>query len=229
MSRRKQFAQAYRMTKKTDRWIGLVLLGVFLLGAAVGTGLFWAFPPRDMTWYKIILMVAGGLMLGLLAALMVFSRRAERSMYAQMEGQQGAAGGALQMLRRGWKTDPAVAFTKQQDIVHRVVGRPGIILVGEGNANRLRPLMATERRKLEKVASDTPVHELIVGNNEGELPLKKLVKKIQKLPKAIKPAQMTDVIQRLKAYDAQRSAVPMPKGPVPTNLRGMRQSNLRGR
>lgn len=229
MSRRKQFAQAYRMTKKTDRWIGLILLGVFVLAAAVGAGLFWVFPPRELTWYKLILIVVGGLMLGLLATLMVFSRRAERSMYAQMEGQQGAAGGALQMLRRGWKVDPAVAFTKQQDIVHRVVGRPGIILVGEGNANRLRPLMATERRKLEKVAAETPVHELIVGDRDGEVPLPKLAKKIQKLPRKIKPAQMTDVLQRLKAYDAQRSVLPMPKGPVPTNLRGMRQSNMRGR
>ena len=55
-----------------------------------------------------------------------------------MEGQPGAAAAALRMLRRGWKTDPAIAFTKQQDVVHRVVGPPGIVLIGEGNPNRLR-------------------------------------------------------------------------------------------
>ena len=75
------------------------------------------------------------------------------------------------MLRRGWKTDPAIAVTKQQDVVTRVVGPPGIVLIGEGNPNRLRPLLAAERRKHERVASETPIHEVLVGHDPGQVPL----------------------------------------------------------
>jgi hypothetical protein len=146
-----------------------------------------------------------------------------------MEGQRGAAGAALRMLRRGWRTrEEPVAITKQMDVVYRVIGPPGIVLIGEGNHNRLRQLMATERRKHERVASETPIHEVICGNGEDEVPLSKLVRHIQKLGREVKPAEMTDILNRLKALDAQRSAIPIPKGPVPTSMKGLR-GNMRGR
>mgnify|MGYP000918146789 FL=1 len=145
-----------------------------------------------------------------------------------MEGQPGAAAAALRMLRRGWKSDPAIAFNKQQDVVHRVVGPPGIVLVGEGNPHRLKQLMTSERRKHERVAADTPIHEVVCGNGEGEVPLPKLVRHVQKLGRQVKPAEMTDILNRLKALDANRSNIPLPKGPVPTSMKGMRQ-NMRGR
>ncbi len=132
------------------------------------------------------------------------------------------------MLKRGWKTEPAIAITKQQDIVTRVVGPPGIVLIGEGNPNRLRPLLNSERRKHERVASETPINEVVIGHDPGQVPLAKLTRHMTKLPKALKPAQMTDVLQRIKALDANRSNIPMPKGPVPTSMKGMR-GNMRGR
>jgi hypothetical protein len=146
-----------------------------------------------------------------------------------MEGQPGSAAAALRMLRgRSWKTEPAIGFTKQQDVVHRVVGPPGIVLVGEGNPNRLRQLMTSEHRKHERVAADTPIHEVVCGNDEGQVPLPKLVRHVSKLGRSVKPAEMTDVLNRLKALDANRSNIPLPKGPVPTSMKGMRQ-NMRGR
>ena len=161
--------------------------------------------------------------------MIVFGRRAQKAAYKQMEGQVGSAAAALRMLRgRQWKTDPVIAFTKQQDVVHRVVGPPGIVLVGEGNPNRLRQLMSSERRKHERVASEVPIHEVVSGNDEGQVPLPKLVRHVQKLGRKVKPAEMTDILNRLKALDANRSAVPMPKGPVPTSMKGMRQ-NMKGR
>jgi hypothetical protein len=108
------------------------------------------------------------------------------------------------------------------------VGPPGIVLVGEGNPNRIRQLMANERRKHERVAADTPIHEVVCGDGEGEVPLPKLVRVVQKLGRDVKPAEMTDILNRLKALDANRSPIPMPKGPVPTSMKGMR-GNLRGR
>jgi hypothetical protein len=109
-----------------------------------------------------------------------------------------------------------------------VVGPPGIVLVGEGNANRVRGLLATERRKHERVVSEVPVHEVVCGNGEGQVPLPKLVRHVQKLGREVKPAEMTDILNRLKALDATRSNIPLPKGPVPTSMKGMRQ-NMRGR
>ena len=108
------------------------------------------------------------------------------------------------------------------------MGPPGIVLVGEGHPARLEKLMQGERRRHERVSPDTPVQEVMCGREEGQVPLPQLAKHVRKMPKALRPADMTDVLNRLKAIDSQRSAVPMPKGPVPTSMKGMR-SQMRGR
>ena len=226
MSRRQQIVATYRMAKQSDPRLGLWVLGAFLVGAAIGFGVFWFLPGTGAI--SLAISVAGGLLTGLLAAVVLFGRRAQRSAYRQMEGRPGAAGQALGTLRRGWKTDPMIAFTKQQDVVHRVVGPPGIVLVGEGNPNRLRGLMTNERRKHERVASEVPIHEVVCGNGEGEVPLPRLVKHVSKLGRHVKPAEQTDVLNRLKALDASRSNIPMPKGPVPTSMKGLR-GQMRGK
>ncbi len=220
--RLKQIALVYRMTKKSDRRIGLILLGVFLVVGAIAFGIFTLVPG---SW---ILDVITSTLIGLLAVMIVFGRRAQKSQYAQLEGQPGAAAAVLNQLKRGWKVDPGIAFNRNQDLVHRVVGPPGIVLVGEGSPHRLRTLLATERRKHERVASETPIFEVICGNGEGAVPVPRLVRHVTKLGRNIKPAEMTDVLQRLRALDANRSAMPIPKGPVPTSMKGARQ-NRRGR
>ncbi|MDI6911111.1 DUF4191 domain-containing protein [Nocardioides sp.] len=226
MSRRAQFVETYRMAKRSDPRLGLWILGSLLVGGVIGFVVFWILPGEGVL--GIVLAVIGALLVGTLLAMIVFGRRAQRAAYSQMEGQPGAAAAALRMLKRGWRTDPVVAFNKQQDVVHRVVGPPGIVLVGEGNPNRLRQLMTAERRKHERVASEVPIHEVVCGNDAGQVPLPKLVRHVQKLGKAVKPAEMTDILNRLKALDANRSNVPLPKGPVPTSMKGMR-GQMRGR
>jgi hypothetical protein len=220
--RLKQIALVYRMTRKSDTRIGLILLGVFVVTAAVAFGIFTLIPGG---W---VFDVITAVMFGVLSVLIVFGRRAQKAQYDQIEGQPGAAAAALGQLRRGWKVDAGIAFNKNQDLVHRVVGPPGIVLVGEGNPNRLKSLLANERRKHERVVADTPIHEVLAGDGEGAVPIPKLSKHVSKLGRAIKPAEMTDVLQRLKALDANRSNIPLPKGPMPTNLKGARQ-NMRGR
>ncbi len=153
------------MTKKADPKIGLVLTGTFLLAGLA------AFAIALLLFGTPVFAALFGVLVGLLASMIIFGRRAQRSALSQIEGKPGAAAAALGMLRRGWKTDPAVAVTKQQDVVTRVVGPPGIVLIGEGNPNRLRPLLHAERRKHERVARETPIHELVVGNGEGQVPL----------------------------------------------------------
>ena len=226
MSRRQQLVATYRMTKRTDPHIGLWLLGTFLLGAAVGFALFTLLPGSGVL--SLILSIVGALLLGLLGTVVLFGRRAQKSAYDQMEGTVGAGARALGTLRRGWKTDQLVAFNKQQDMVHRVVGPPGIVLVGEGNPNRLRSMLAAEERRHRRVVSDVPIHQVVVGEDEGQVPMRKLVKHISKLRKELKGPELTDVLGRLRAIDANRSNMPIPKGPVPTSMKGMR-GQMRGR
>jgi len=219
----KQMFRVYQMTRKTDKRLGLILLGVFLVTGALAFAAFYFLIPGSWIFTLIT-----AIMFGLLAALVVFGRRAQKAQYAQIEGQPGAAAAALGQLRRGWKVEPGIAFNRQQDLVHRVVGPPGIVLVGEGNPGRLKALLATERRKHERVTSETPIHEIVSGDSPGAVPVPKLSRHVTKLGRSIKPAEMTDVLQRLKALDANRPTVPIPKGPMPTSMKGARQ-NMRGR
>ena len=154
--------------------------------------------------------IIGGLLLGFLGMMIVFSRRAQKAAYTRLDGQAGGSDRALTMLRRGWKVEEVVGFTKQQDMVHRVVGPPGIVLVGEGNPHRLRQLMASERKKHERVAADFPVHEVYVGNDEGQVPLPKLVKHVQKLGRQVKPAD-----HDRPPHAAQGARRPAPEGAAP--------------
>jgi len=218
--RRAQYVQAYKMARQTDTKLPWWILSAFVVGAAVGFGLFWVLPGSGMI--ALVSSIVGALMLGLLAGLIVFSRRAQKAAYAQIEGRPGAAASALTTLRRGWTTEAAVAVTKQQDVVHRVVGPPGIVLIGEGNPQRVKTLLANEKRRHERVAAETPVTELMVGNDEGQIPLPKLARTLTKMKRQIQPAEMTDVLYRLKALDASRPAIPLPKGPVPTSMKGLR-------
>jgi hypothetical protein len=227
LSRRQQFVQTYQMARKTDPAIGRWVGGAAALGLVAGFALFWLVVGRGST-LGLVLTIIGALMVAVLCGLIVFSRRAQRAVYGQMEGQVGAAAGALGLLKRGWHVDNAIAFTKQQDVVHRAVGPPGIVLVGEGNPGRLKALMTSERKRHERVAVDTPVHEIVVGNGDDQVPLAKLSRHVQKMKRQVRPAEITDILARLKAIDASRPALPMPKGPMPTSMKGLR-GQMRGR
>lgn len=218
-----QMRQVYRLTKEGDPRIGLILLGTFLFASAVGFALFWLIPPP---WLPVDIVT--GVLLGILATLIVFGRRATRSQLRQIEGKPGAAVAVLSMLKRGWRTDHAIAFNRQQDVVHRLVGPPGIVLVGEGNPQRLRQLLAAERTRHRRVAAEAPIHEVVIGYGEGEVPLSKLTRHVTKMKRQIKPSDMTDLLARLRAIDSSRGPVPLPKGPIPTSMKGLR-GNMRGR
>jgi len=217
---------AYRMTRKRDRWVGLICLAWFLgVGLVVGGLLWFLIHP--------VAGVVAGIPAGTLAWLMVFGRRAERAAYAEVEGRPGAAGAALGILRKGWKVQQAVAVTKNQDLVHRVVGKPGVILVGEGNVARVRQLLAVEKKKHARVVGEVPIYDIVVGDGEDDtVAVPQLAKHVQKLPRNITPADITDVMQRLRALDAMRPQIPIPKGPMPTTAKQARaamRGSIRGR
>ena len=207
-----QIIQTYKLTKQSDPRLGLILVAIIIPFPIVITVIAWLVNGRAWSWTLIPWIVAG-LLAGLIAATFVFGRRAERSAYAQIEGQPGAAAAVIGSLRSGWFSTPAVAMTKNQDIVHRVVGRPGIILVSEGPPQRVAVLLANERRRTSRFAPDIPIHEVQSGDEAGQVSLRKLNARIMKLPRVLRPEEVTALRKRLEAVSS--SPVPIPKGPMP--------------
>ena len=201
-----QIRQAYKLTRKADPMIPWIMLGVGFLVFAIMLSV--GFLVGHPIYLGII-----GLTLGILAATVIFGRRAERAAYQQIEGQPGAAAAALNSLRRGWTVTPAVAVNRQQDVVHRAVGRPGVVLVAEGSPTRLPALLAQERRKIARLVPDIPVTELQAGSADGQVPLRKLNAKVTRLSRSITVAQVAEVNRRLKAAGGMN--IPIPKGPMP--------------
>jgi hypothetical protein len=206
-----QIRSAYTMTRKVDPLVGWVTAaaGFLTLAVAVAIGFLIGHP---------VYLGVVGLMLAVLAATIVFGRRAEKAAFSQVEGQPGAAAAALNMLRKGWSVTPAVAVTRNQDIVHRAVGRAGVVLVGEGSSpTRVSSLLATEKKKVARFVPDVPIYDVQAGNEAGQVPLRKLNNHLMKLPRNLKPHQVTEVNQRLKALGTMN--LPIPKGPMPRNAR----------
>lgn len=154
-----------------------------------------------------------GLFTGAATAVIVLGIRTQRVAIARIEGQPGAALAVLQSLRGAWVVTPAVAFSGKQDLVHRVVGRPGIILVGEGRRARVQALLKQAARKTARVSGDIPVHEVNVGSAAGQLALSDLRVHVMKLPRAIKAKQIGPLDRKLHALGG--ADLPIPKGPMP--------------
>ena len=152
-----------------------------------------------------------GLLLGLTAAMFLFGRFAQSAQYATIAGQPGAAAAILQSLRGGWTVTPAIAANKNMDVVHRAVGKPGVVLVGEGSPNRLPALLAAEKKRVSRVAYDVPIYDIQVGDEEGQVPIRRLQRHIMKLPRNLKGPAVADLNFRLQALPQN---LQMPKGPV---------------
>ena len=142
----------------------------------------------------------------------VFGRRVQRNAFSQVEGQVGAAASVIENMRGDWRVTPAVGFTREQDLVHRVVGRPGIVLVGEGSPSRVRSLIVNEKKKLARFVGDTPVYDVTIGDGDGQVPLRGLQRHFIRLPHNIKPKDVNILDRKLKAM---APALPIPKGPMP--------------
>jgi hypothetical protein len=198
--------QAYSLTRKNDPKLPWVMLIAFVVVFAVVEliGILLDSP-------LIALPVA--LVFGALAALIIFGRRAQGSAYRQVEGQPGAAAWVLEGMRGDWRVSSGVAGTPQLDTVHRVLGRPGIILVGEGSAARVRGLLAQEKKKVARVVGETPIYDVVVGDGEGQVPLKKLSTHVMKLPRNLSAAEVNSLGRRMSALGGAR--MPVPGGPLP--------------
>lgn len=228
-----QVRQAYRAIKSLDPNLGwwmllaAVVVAALLVGGGFLLGGWWR-------WYGILIAIPSAL----LAAVIVMNRRGNTAMYGALDGQPGAAGAALTgMGRRGWYADQEpVALdgargTRPQDMagaamVFRALGRPGIVLIGEGPAGRVTKLLKQEEKKVARVAPGVPVHLWVVGDGEGQVPVRKISGKLTRMRPVLTKAETAVVNKRLKSLGGMRP--PLPKGIDPTRARVDRKA-MRGK
>ena len=203
------FRDAYKITASVKPWIGGALVATFILVLATGIAIGFIF---DHPVYAGFVSTP----LATLAAMFLFTRVAGSAAYANIEGQMGAGASVLMAIRKGWTTTPAVAVNRQQDMVHRSVGRAGIVLTAEGSF-ATRQLIQSARKDAERFAPGVPIYEIWVGDGEGQVPLRKLQKQVSKYKKTLSARQMREVRARLKAVGGM--SLPLPKGPMPKNVR----------
>lgn len=205
----KEIRDAYAITKKAKPFILVYCIAVFIpvwvVGILIGVTLGHPYYLGFVTFP-----------VALLAAFFFFTRQAGSAAYASIEGQIGAGASVLMAIRKGWTVTPAVAVAKNQDMVHRAVGKPGVVLVGEGS-NAIRHMLTDEKRKVERFAPGVPVFELVIGENEGQVPIRKLQKRMKKFPKKLSTVQLRELRARMKAIGGMN--IPIPKGPMPKNVR----------
>ena len=201
--------EAYKLVKKDSPlailWCLLVFTLILVFGIIIGNNLGHPIYAGFLS-----------LPLAFLAGFFLFTRFANTAAFASIEGQVGAGASVLMSIRRGFVTTPAVNVNRDQDMVHRVSSKAGIILVGEGGYG-VKSLMQDERRKMERFLSGVPVSEVIVGDNQGQVSIRKLQKHLKKLPKKLSTVQLREVRARLRSVGGLN--LPMPKGPMPTNIR----------
>jgi hypothetical protein len=146
-----------------------------------------------------------------------------KAAYRQIEGQPGAAAAVVQSLRGGWLVTPGIAVNKNQDLISRVVGKPGVILISEGPSSRVSHMLGNERKKTARWLPDIPIYEIQVGDEPGQVSLGKLQRSLTKLPRNLRGGEITDVRRRLDAVSQTGGSLPIPKGPMPTSTRSARR------
>lgn len=218
--RMKQIVEVFKMTRRNDPsvvWFMLLaFVGIIAIGLLIG-----------LLINNIVTLMIIAIPLALLAAIFILSRRAERAAFSQIEGKPGAAGAALSVLRRGWilQEQPVAVNPRTQDALFRVIGRPGVILVSEGPSTRVKQLVDGEKRKMARIIPNVPLHVVETGRGDGQVPLAKVAKTIQKKKRTLTKQEVYAVDKRLTALGTK---LPIPKGVDPFKARPDRKG-MRGR
>jgi Domain of unknown function (DUF4191) len=185
----------------------VVAAGLGILAACVLLGLFTGTAP---------FLIPLGVLAGLTVAMVLFGRFAQSAQYSAIEGQPGAAAAILQSMRGNWTVTPAISANRNMDVIHRAVGRPGVVLVGEGSPTRLPSLLAAEKKRVSRVAYEVPIYDIQVGSEDGQMPIRKLQRHLMRLSRNLKGPAVADLNYRLKALP---QSLQMPKGPMPKSGR----------
>ena len=217
-------ADVYRVTKRSYPWIGWALLTV-LLAVPLAMLMFCLVASVSVgrTVFYLVLAASAGMLL----ATTLLTRMANKAMYKQLEGVKGNVYAILRSIKRGWiiEEEP-VAFNRKQDLVYRLVGRPGIVLISEGPSSRAAELLNEQERKCHRVAPSVPIHKIQSGQGKDQVPISKLLKTINRLKKQISKDEVPIVGQRLQSL--QNKAYRLPGG-VDPNKAKINRRMLRGK
>ncbi|MBD8013133.1 DUF4191 domain-containing protein [Microbacterium sp. Re1] len=218
-----QIRSLFRFTRDVYGWLPWAQIAILIAGVLIG--LIIGFLISGASVLGLILWGFTGLLFGILGAMVLMTRLSTTAMYAKIDGMPGASGHVLSTsLGRSWSASdtPVGINPKTQEAVYRVVGRGGIVIVGEGARGRLTRLINEERQKAQRVAHGVPVTVLYVGHGDDDVAIADLSKTIKKLPKAIDKATMAAVIRRIESVSQSLSSLPIPKGIDPTRVRSQR-------
>ncbi|ROR71813.1 DUF4191 domain-containing protein [Bogoriella caseilytica] len=212
---------AYRMTKRVYPRIGWILIGIFvgIMAVALGVGFLIGHP---------IYLGFIGFLLAFIAVMIVLTRKTRTAAFSQIDGKPGAVGAVIGQIKRGWnyEQEPTAVNPRTYDMVYRMIGKPGIVLVSEGPPQRVNRMLADEKRKVTRVAPNVPVHFIQYGPGEKQVPLIDLQKTLRKLPKKLNSAEVAEVSKRMRALGSNK--LPVPKGIDPLRARPDRKA-VRGR
>jgi hypothetical protein len=218
--RLKQMWSVFQMTRRYDSTAPWLMLLAFL--APVVLALAFAIWLSEGNGFTIALWVVAGALAGLLLAMIILGRRAERAAYSQIDGQPGAVGAVLRSgLRGGWVGNemPVAVNGKTQDAVYRAVGRGGIVLIGEGDPDRAERMLKDEERKVTRVLPNVPIRHLTVGHGDDSVELHRLAAALRKSKKVLTKPEVLAVSNRLNSL---QNSLPIPKGIDPMKVRAQR-------
>lgn len=218
----KQLWQIFQLTRKTDK--ALVPILILTLLAPLAGGIALAIFISAGSILTLVLYIITGIMVSILLTLIVMGQRAEKTAYQQISGQPGAVGAVLRSaLRRVWQASefPVAVNPRSQEAVYRAVGKPGVVLIGEGSQSRTKKMLDDERRAVLRAVPDIPVHFIFVGPDAGATPLPKLSKKMRSFKNSLRKAEVLAVSHRLNSLQ-RGGTLPIPKGMDPTKIRAQK-------
>jgi hypothetical protein len=217
-----QLWNVFKLTKKADK--ALVPLLILTLVGPLIIGIFAAIWISAGSILTLVLYIITGIMVSILLTLVVLGNRAERTAYKQITGQPGAVGAVLRSaLRRVWQASefPVAVNPKTQEAVYRAVGKPGVVLIGEGPKSKTKKMLDDERRSVLRAVPEIPVHYIYVGPDADSTPLHKLSKTMKSFKKTLRKAEVLAVSHRLTSL-SRGGSLPIPKGVDPMKARAQK-------
>lgn len=214
------YTDAYKVTRRTYKWfdVAMILTPIVIIALSVFLGI---------TSGHAIAIIIVGVVLAVVVDMVMLAQLVRPAMFTQLDGTTAAVYVVLNDIKRGWVVDQEpIAMNKNQDIVWRLIGRPGVVLVTEGPTSRVMSMVNQERKAIRRIVANVPVHVIQVGHGNKQIPLKKLPGALNKLPKELTKGEVPAVAERLRAV--QRNAVPIPKGIDPNRVRPNARNALRG-
>lgn len=246
----KQIITIFKYTHKEDKMLPALIAGAFLVPVIVFVILGIIFRWTVLTWVFLMLIA---IMLGMLMATIVLTRRADMVGYKQLDGKPGAAISVLRNINKAgfnFPEQPVWVDPRTKDAIWRGTGYNGIYLLGEGDYDRVKRAMDRQEQSIKSVTagSQIPVYRVMVGNGQGQVPLKKLRSNIIRR-KAYHPthhknallakihprerfiltkAELEKLNARLRTLQA-KNGMGIPKGIDPTRMQHVSRRAMRGR